>query len=113
MNKLALTEEQRDRLLQMCNDLFPEYDVVEYYDNTERCHFLKEETETDIHWLELCILEISKRISGGFDTVYPKEKYAFIIDMMMKKMLDFSYVKKEHPIDYLYNLYQQTLKDEK
>jgi hypothetical protein len=113
MNKINLTDEQKNKLLQMCNDLFPEYDIAEYFDNTECCFFLKDGDETCIHWFELCVIEIPERIAEGLNTVYPKDNHAFIIDMLMKKMLNFSALKKEHPVDYLYKMYEKTLENEK
>jgi hypothetical protein len=106
MNKLELSKEQGNKLLQMCNDLFPKYKHIEF-DIADECLF--DDSGLSIHWFEACVVHLPKKIAEGFNTVYPKEKHAFIIDMMMKKMLDYSNFKKVHPVDYLYEMYEKTL----
>lgn len=115
MNKISLTKVQEEKILEMCNDLFPDCKRVEisdmHMDNI--LFFFRNNGRTlHIHWFELCVMELPKRIAEASNTVYPKDKHAFIIDMMMKKMLDFSPLEKEHPVDYLYKMYQKTLESE-
>jgi len=116
MERLALSKDQREKLLKMCYDLFPEYEaeLIHIDLSDEFCSFLNISQTTKIHWFELCVLHLPERIADSFDTVYPKEKHALIIDMMMKKALNFSCAEKKHPVDYLYEMYEKTLeKDEK
>lgn len=111
MNSLELSEGQKNKLLQMCDDLFPEYKHIEFDVADE---YLFDDSELSIHWFEACIVHLPKRIAESFSTVYPKEKHAFIVDMMMKKMLDYSSADKMHPVDYLFEMYEKTLdKNEK
>ena len=110
MIAICLTSEQRIKLLQMCNDLFTDYENVVFDSNLDFLIFYKNTEETiTIHWFELCVIELSERISESLNTVYPKEKQALIIDLMMKKLLNFSVMEKKHPVDYLYEMYEKTL----
>ena len=106
MNNLILSDEQKDKLLQMCNDLFPQYKCIEFDITGE---YLFDGSELSIHWFEACVMHLPEKIAEGFNTVYPKEKHAFIVDMMMKKMLGYSNLEKVHPVDYLYEMYEKTL----
>ncbi len=107
MNNLSLNNEQKDKLLQMCNDLFPEYEHFEF--DVADGHLFIDGSELSIHWFEACVMHLPERIAENFNTVYPKEKHAFIVDMMMKKMLSYSPIDKIHPVDYLYEMYEKTL----
>jgi hypothetical protein len=114
MKTLDLTEEQKSKLVEMSKDLFPEYDTIVMFNDDNKMLFLKgSQANSPISWFELCIIHLPKRIAENFNTVYPKEKHALIIDLMMKKMLDYSSVDKTHPVDYLYEMYQKTLENEK
>jgi len=127
MNSLNLSKEQEDKLLQMCNDLFPEFEEVifdsiidlnESIIHTGNLCFIKLLKESPrgnvvINWFEVCVIHLSQKIAESYNTVYPKEKHAFIVDMMMKRMLDYSSLDKIHPVDYLFEMYQKTLEDEK
>lgn len=105
MEKIVLTKTHKEMLETMVEDLFPE------------CEFLLETCESNtyvningeqIHWFEFCLINLSKKIADSYDTVYPKEKHAFIVDLLIKKLFDFSYVKKSHPVEYLYDAYKKT-----
>lgn len=106
MNNLGLSEEQEDKLLQMCDDLFPQYKNINL-DISDG--YLFDNLDLSIHWFEVCVMHLPKKIAENFNTVYPKEKHAFIVDMMMKKMLDYSNLEKVHPVDYLFEMYEKTL----
>lgn len=111
MKPIDLSVEQGKNLLQMCDDLFPEYESIIFDSHLHTLTFLKNTGEyVKIHWFELCVVYLSERISESLNTVYPKEKYGFIIDLMMKKMLNFSVMEKKHPVDFLYEMYQKTFK---
>lgn len=106
MNKLNLSDERINKLLHMCNDLFPQYKNIQFDIVDE---YLFDDSGLSIHWFEACVIYLPKKISEGFNTVYFKEKHAFIVDMMMKKMLDYSNAEKVHPVDYLFEMYEKTL----
>lgn len=106
MSELQLSDEQINKLLQMCNDLFLQYKSIEL--DISDGH-LFDDSELSIHWFEACVMHLPEKIAEGFNTVYPKEKHAFIVDMMMKKMLGYSNLEKVHPVDYLYEMYEKTL----
>lgn len=118
MKKFSLNDVQKVKLIEMCNDLFSEYNKVSYgcflnknedFVEDDDLFFERKESNVSIPWFEICVVELPKRIAESINTVYPKEKQAFMIDMMMKKMLDFSVVENQHPVDYLYEMYQKTL----
>jgi hypothetical protein len=110
MNKTPLTQIHLERLSQMCDDLFPEYDFMEFQE--EFCVFFNNNGIDKMHWFELCVIELPQRIAESLNTVYPRERQAQIVDLMMKKMLNFSSIDKKHPVDYLYEMYEKTINNE-
>ena len=108
-NNFIVDNIQEKKILEMCDDLFFEFSINKEIIN-ENLFFIfeKNNSKTFIHWFELCITHLPQKIANNFNTVYPKEKHAFIIDLMMKKMLNFSNLEKVHPIDFLFEMYKKT-----
>jgi hypothetical protein len=106
--QLQILPNQKLLLISMCADLFPNktFEICE----VEDALFLTIDKSVRIHWLEFCMFHLSRAIAENYNTVYPDEKQAFIIDLMMKKMLNFSKLDKVHPIDFLFEVYQKSNK---
>ncbi len=111
MNKLGLSSKHKKMLLEISNDLFTEFKKVEI-DEFHGNYFLLFDDKVKLHWFEVCIMEIPERIAKTLNSVYPKERHSFIVDMMIKKMLKFSNLEKKHPVDFLYDIYKKQLNNE-
>jgi hypothetical protein len=117
MEKLELSKEQINKLLQMCDDLFHEYEKViipnDYVVFLDKDSVIK---DSSYHWFELCVMQLPKRIAENTNTVDTEERHRFIVDMMVKRMLELYPTYKDHPlkhpVDYLFEMYQKTLKHE-
>ena len=109
MSRIELSEEQKVKLEKMCFDLIVEHDRPIQLEDGLMLFVNETGAEFKIHWFELCVVELPKRIAESYNTAYPKDKHAFIVDMMIKKILDFSYLIKVHPVDYLFEIYEKTL----
>lgn len=107
-SSLQISNNQKELMINMSLDLFP--GKVFEANETEGNLFITIDKVIKIHWFEFCVFYLSKSIAENFNTVYPDEKQAFIIDLMMKKMLNFSKLDKVHPIDFLFEVYQKSNK---
>jgi len=114
MNKIELNKEQRTKLLEMCNDLFPEYigfylidGVIGYNDP------MKGDKGIDlcVHWFELCMLELPRRIAENGPSVLTDSTHYRIYESMSKRFLNihptYDKVECKHPIDYLYQEFEK------
>jgi len=102
MKPLELTEEHRSKLLEMCKELFPNYDFmirdfVEKNPSISLGKKSKKLYECHIHWYEFCIEHLSKKIYTIDNQVM--SGYEYFVN-------NFRY-KKEHPVDYLYADYKK------
>lgn len=80
---LRISNNQKELMINMCLDLFPGkfFEANEIEGNL----FLTIDKTVKINWVEFCIFHLSRAIAENYNTVYPDEKQAFIIDLMMKK----------------------------
>ena len=114
MNKINVDQNQKNKLLEMCNDLCTEFDSVEITTSKGETYvkFVGKENNI-IHWFQVCMLELPSRISQISNSEYPMETQWHIYEIMSKKMLAIHPLYKNaktHPIDYLYEQYQKTSK---
>lgn len=119
MNINKLSNIHKEKLLEMCVKLFPEYRDLEVRDSMEDfCYkgfehicveFGRESDRLQIiHWFEFCALDIPKRISDlSNDTLFLSNlsdefsKYARLYKFI--NMMAGNY----HPIEYLYKEFQK------
>ena len=125
MNKIAITKEHEIKLLRMCKDLFPEYEDVMFSSfldinenviyTSDLMFFKKDEEGFVINWLEFCLTQLTRRISENFEVVDTLEKHRQIFDILVKKLSGiypvFKNNQNNHPVDYLYEMYEKTLKE--
>lgn len=121
MKPLELTNEHKDKLLEMTEKLFPEYNNIYFRidsklsnintagqdSNILRLGNLKTNLDISIHWFEFCIIWIPEKIVR-----HPKFNNEFIIGMPQyydgSEVIDYimescvNLVKDINPIDYLY-----------
>ena len=109
MEPRELTKEHREKLLEMCKELFPEYDF-EFLSNFSEWGIISvhkigqhEIFENTHHWFEFCITKLSYKI---FDNLkFPArnagdDSVQYLCDMMDRQTW---YIKEAyHPVDYLY-----------
>ena len=115
MKPLGLTEEQKEKLLEMCNKLFPEYKFSWEYDmygralkqdfNDVLCIFTKEKA-FNIHWFEFCMiwLVVKLRSFSKIQEHTPTQLmdfYNFYWDVSNYRMT------QVHPVDYLYEQFKK------
>jgi len=122
MKPLELTDDQKNKLLEMCNTLFPEYEKI-YWNSgkgsngsSEYIGFgtKKENNFVDyiyIHWFEFCMIILAKKI------IYPlyvppycnsEEGLQIGIEEFGNDVL---YYPKTHPVDYLYKKFLKLINE--
>lgn len=107
MNIIEINEEQKEKLLEMCKKLFPEYTFMDWglcRREKQLKYYHKEWTSAKfINWFEFCLTHLLREIcilctnkNFGFDP--------WDFDKMMKKSIEkcLLYDEPKHPIDYLY-----------
>jgi hypothetical protein len=86
MKPIELTQEHKDKLLEMCQVLFPEYDL---YISENNIHIGSD--FVFIHWFEFCVKILTPKIlSHG-------------VEQLGSECLD----NNENPIDYLYKEFKK------
>lgn len=110
MKAIEITEDQKEKLIEMCRSLFSEYELV-FHDcqfddlNREEIGFRVNGNIEIFHWFEFCYTHLLDKIfnSGKFPDEYYKTDPAFD---SMNGRTDFSrkisWKKNFHPVDYLY-----------
>lgn len=113
MNKLSLTDEQKKKLLEICEDLFPECKEIRFfgdYQDYVLFNFISGKS-LDVYWLELCMFELPKRIAENGKSVLPESTQYRIYESMSKRILNihptYSKVEPKHPVDYLYEEFKK------
>lgn len=109
MNSLSLTEEQESKLLEMCVNLFPEYDDfsmfhngLEYDTDKQLVDFKLQDDNIlhrieyiTIHWFELCVLHLATKLYN-----LNNRSEISTIELYMGNI-----IQNYHPVDYLYQEY--------
>lgn len=107
MKALELTQEHKDKLLEMCNMLFPEYKYWDLHDGTcDLCtentldYSLEEKPQWNswnrIHWFEFCVKILGQKLLDIDDDA--DDYYDFIGECCAAT---------SHPIDYLYEEFKK------
>ena len=114
MEMLGITAIQEKKMLEMCEDLFPEYcnfdvlpnGIVRFEEVDDKL-----EIKMSIYWFELCVLELPKRISHNGKSVFPEDTQYRIYESMSKRMLNihatYKHIYPKHPVDYLYEEFKK------
>lgn len=130
MKSIQLTEEHKSKLIEMCKELFPEYDFT--LDKWKQCFVTfglksKDLYEQHIHWFEFCSRFLMSKLDNLYfekvmDPVDPfskqnKDKNLKYPDnwgelwsirpflMFTSNLNGVSY--KKHPVDYLYEEFKK------
>lgn len=115
MQKLELTKEQKEKLLEMCEKLFPEYEVRIYPIDSYKpenlfIEFGKKESDTydfEISWFEFVMGELTNKLYKLFFTAMGEQNILW--DLLVKEGF-YSQVlhhKTLHPVDYLYENFKK------
>lgn len=102
MKPLELTKEQKDKLLDMCNSLFPKEGVF-FTINCGDIYYSdrgKYPGET-IHWFEFCwkiLNKICEKIKSPIEITKKVEIFGLIC---------FNNFESQHPVDYLYSEFKK------
>lgn len=126
MQSIKLTKKHKEKLLEMCNFLFPEYKkIVLTSHNTLRFGYKKDITKTwignmSIHWFEFCMVYLVSKIQDNLpeSAVYRNQpeyvgnifNWAKGNKWTMYTEFFFNYPKninKKHPVDYLYEEFKK------
>jgi hypothetical protein len=104
MDSIKLTKEQKEKLLEMCNVLFPEYnEIVLTKHNTLRFGYKETNVKTwignmSIHWFEFCVTNLTTKIFNILK-LYLKTDIASYRGRIIQY--------EEHPVDYLYKEFKK------
>ena len=104
MKKLTLNKDKRIKLLEMCDDLFSEHENIMINEIGDMIFSADSKDEFRIHWLQVCMFNLPKRISENNPSRMDNEYD--IYESMSKRILGIHklYVDLEiiHPVDFLY-----------
>ena len=101
MKPIELSDLQKSKLLEMCNDLFSQYYNIGFY-SVQSNTLQVSETKNSlvfIHWFEFCITILANKI---YDLQYSLE--------VQDDMLGGDYYEmiwNNHPVDFLYEQFKQ------
>jgi hypothetical protein len=129
MKSIQLTKKQRDKLLEMCKALFPEYTNVYFRidskssliypiegmvdNNILRMGSFSGELDLSIHWFEFCLTHLAEKIIATYKVNQLTQRiYKRTLNDDLSKFylesLDFSRgFNKQHPINYLYEKFKK------
>lgn len=112
MKTIEINKEQKEKLLEMCTKLFPEYTFVEWdlcgHEGNLKYYHKKWKSAKFIHWFEFCLTHLLREIcilrtnkDFGFDP--------WDFDKMMRKYIGklLLYDEPKHPVDYLYKEFKK------
>jgi hypothetical protein len=113
MNPIELTQEHKEKLLEMCKALFPEYHFT--LDKWKQCFVTfglktKDLYEEHIHWFEFCMTHLCKKMGNEFlsvQTVFDESA------LRHQLMYELEWNTSFHPVDFLYNLFIKEKENEK
>lgn len=130
ISSIKLTKEQKDKLLEMCNSLFPEYDYFQLnenlliqglsqklldFENRDWFDNYNEENkwnidnynnwELSVHWFEFCVKELSSTLA--FSLAKTDILMDFEWESFINKFLEAVFKQSKHPIDYLYTEFKK------
>lgn len=112
MEPIKINDDQKNKLLEMCRTLFPEYKKIElfYPSNAARCKnlfFYKDPADVytgycdlEIGWFEFCITYLGDKIPGLDLTL-------IVIRALSSLSLSINTYEHNHPIDYLYEEFKK------
>lgn len=109
MKPIQITQEQKDKLLEMCKTLFPEYNFWFTSENgnsdTRVTNFISLDFNTHIHWFEFCCNTelIEKVLNDGSMSDHLTNDASYYLEQCIG-------FKNEHPIDYLYEHFKELKK---
>lgn len=106
MQPIQLTQDHKDKLLEMCKALFPEYHNFELelnsqHDGSEGFIIYLDENNLHgegIHWFEFCIMDLTTKMYNISDL--KKES-------SIKQLRGYICQETDHPIDYLYEEFKK------
>jgi hypothetical protein len=97
---MGLTQDQKVRLIEMCNALFPEHrEITLTKMNTLNFGYTDHGSHTSrdmvsVHWFEFCMLKLARKLRGRFETgLAPFDLSTFYIHTVNGL---------NHPVDFLY-----------
>ena len=124
MQAIELTQEQRDKLLEMCVKLFPEYKSIQFgvtqvflplnglglIVNVQHILFHVNGTKYEtFHWFEFCFLHVFPKVQNILNAEQLSNFYYITIGYYEKsnKNKNFEFKRFIHPIDYLYSEFKK------
>lgn len=110
MKSIKVSKSQVEKLKTMALKLFPEYKIFEFSEKNGMVCLITGNKKYNIHWYELCIIHLCKKI-GNSNKIYPKSwKEAEMpydeSDLRAIIMFHQEWIRNFHAIDYLYKFYK-------
>lgn len=112
MEPLELTQKQKDRLLKMCKELFPELDIFDIKSGMLLGTCGQSTDGISIHWFEFCMTRLVNKIfypdgNGKRNTRKEVEYFFFqtFVDAVEGATSGYN-----HPIDFLYEKFKSQAK---
>lgn len=113
----ALNKTQQKRLLSLCKEFFPEYEFIWF----NKCYgsfvfeggISKENKSIDIHWYQLCLTELPKRIWKKVNTLFfedygdDRTRMSYPYNRIEPSIINSNI----HPVDFLYNFVKECKKN--
>jgi hypothetical protein len=121
MKVQTLNKTQQKRLLELCEEFFPHYkQIFSTGDNGEFISFLSHKeiygfkARTVIHWYQLCLTELPKRIFDAMDEDNDSEELYYLLndgEGWGAEEIQIEVLKSKHPVDFLWNFVKECKKN--
>ena len=124
MKVQTLNKTQQKRLLSLCKEFFPktpfielegirykEYSYLSFHSGSEKEGWLEEFT---IHWYQLCLTELPKRIFDAMDEDNDSEELYYLLndgEGWGAEEIQIEVLKSKHPVDFLWDFVQECKKN--
>lgn len=102
MKQIEFTSEYKEKLLEMCKALFPEYEDIDFISKDQEGNYSEEDfivlDDIVIHWFEFCLTHLFTAVivkPYGFESIaHAMENGHYLIF-------------NSNPIEYLYKIFKQ------
>lgn len=120
MRATPMSTEQRERLMEMCRYLFPEYKNIRFGSDWRNKEIWFDNLPSpkpdprELYWFEVCVLALPERLHAAMlakrDSVEHESEAYFELDADFQdgtEILQMFIWKEHHPIDHLYEQFKK------
>jgi len=108
MEPIRLTEKQKEKLIEMCNKLFPAERFLLWEVPKWNLDLFSQKQQLKIHWYEFCMTYLCSKIGNSKRS--DLERYFDESDIRHEMVTRQEWYKGYHPVDFLYKEFKKIKK---